>query len=32
MTHSRGRYTGEALTDMLRGQQPDMLMLDRTHF
>jgi Holliday junction resolvase-like predicted endonuclease len=29
---SMSGYTGEAQTDMLRGQQPDMLLLDRTHF
>jgi hypothetical protein len=28
---SMAGYTPEALSDMLRGQQPDMLLLDRTH-
>jgi restriction endonuclease len=29
---SMSGYSDEALRDMLRGQQPDMLLLDRTHF
>lgn len=29
---SMSGYTEDALSDMLRGQQPDMLLLDRTHF
>jgi hypothetical protein len=29
---SMSGYTREAQADMLRGQQPDMLLLDRTHF
>src|SRR5258708_15789784 len=29
---SMSGYTCEAQADMLRGQQPDMLLLDRTHF
>ncbi|HEX5115954.1 MAG TPA: restriction endonuclease [Pseudonocardiaceae bacterium] len=29
---SMAGYTADALRDMLRGQQPDILLLDRTHF
>jgi Holliday junction resolvase-like predicted endonuclease len=29
---SMSGYTADAQSDMIRGQQPDMLLLDRTHF
>src|SRR5258708_4072236 len=29
---SMSGYTADALSDMLRGQQPDLLLLDRAHF